>query len=84
MIETILMHKAEIIEAVLSIVVVASVIVCGTKTPDPETWLGKAYKVLEWASLTFGKAKDTGENPVEKVEVKVAEGSTEKVDETKE
>ena len=83
MIETLLMHKAEIIEAVLGIVVVASVIVGGTKTPDPETWLGKAYKVLEWASLTFGKAKDTGEKPVEKIEVQVAEGSTEKVDETK-
>jgi hypothetical protein len=35
MIETILMHKAEIIEAVLGVVVVASVIVGGTKTPHP-------------------------------------------------
>ena len=84
MIETILMHKAEIIEAVLGVVVVASVIVGGTKTPDPDSWLGKAYKLLECASLTFGKAKETGEKPVEKIEVKVAEGSTEKVDEAKE
>ena len=84
MIETLLMHKAEIIEAVLGVVVVASVIVGGTKSPDPDSWLGKAYKGLEWASLTFGKAKETGEKPVEKIEVKVAEGTTEKVDEAKE
>ena len=83
MIEAIMLHKAEIIEAILGIVVVASVVVGGTKTPDPDSWLGKAYKVLEWASLTFGKAKETAEKPVEKIEVKVAEGSTEKVDETK-
>ena len=83
MIETLLMHKAEIIEAVLGIVVVASVIVGGTKTPDPDSWLGKAYKLLERASLTFGKAKETGEKAVEKIEVKVAEGTTEKVDEAK-
>ena len=83
MIEAIMLHKAEIIEAILGIVVVASVVVGGTKTPDPDSWLGKAYKVLEWASLTFGKAKETGEKPVEKIEVKVAEGATEKVDETK-
>jgi|TARA_R100000455_G_C6210342_1_gene78119 hypothetical protein len=72
MIEAIMLHKAEIIEAVLGIVVVASVIVGGTKTPDPDSWLGKAYKVLEWASLTFGKAKETGKKPAEKIEVKDA------------
>ena len=72
MIEAIMLHKAEIIEAVLGIVVVARVIVGGTKTPDPNSWLGKAYKVLEWASLTFGKAKETGEKPAEKIEVKDA------------
>ena len=72
MIEAIMLHKAEIIEAVLGIVVVASVIVGGTKTPDPDSWLGKAYKVLEWASLTFSKAKETGKKPAEKIEVKDA------------
>ena len=48
MIEAIMLHKAEIIEAILGIVVVASVVVSGTKTPDPDSWLGKAYKVLEY------------------------------------
>ena len=72
MIEAIMIHKAEIIEAVMGIVVVASVIVAGTKTPDPNTVMGKIYKVVEWASLTFGKAKQTGDKPVEKIEVKDA------------
>ena len=83
MIEAIMLHKAEIIEAILGIVVVASVVVGGTKTPDPDSWLGKAYKIIEWASLTFGKAKQTGEKPVEKIEVEVAKGETEKVEESK-
>jgi hypothetical protein len=82
MIESILANKAVIIEAVMSIIVVASVIVAGTKTPDPSTWLGKIYKAVEWASLTFGKAKETGEPPwdKEKIKVKEVKGTTEKVD----
>ena len=72
MIEAIMLHKAEIMEAGMGIVVVASVIVAGTKTPDPNTVMGKIYKVVEWASLTFGKAKQTGDKPVEKIEVKDA------------
>ena len=72
MIEAIMLHKAEIIEAVMGIVVVASAIVAGTKTPDPNTVMGKIYKVVEWASLTFGKAKQTGETPVKKIKVKDA------------
>ena len=72
MIEAIMLHKAEIIEAVMGIVVVASVIVAGTKTPAPTPVMAKLYKVVEWASLTFGKAKQTGDKPVEKIEVKDA------------
>ena len=72
MIENILAHKGEIIDMVMGIIVVASVVVAGTKTPDPDSWLGKVYKVIEWASLTFGKAKETGKKPVEKIEVKDA------------
>ena len=83
MIENILAHKAEIIEMVMGFIVVASVVVAGPKTPDPDSWLGKAYKVIEWASLTFGKAKQPGEKPVEKIEVEVVKGKTEKVEESK-
>ena len=42
------------------VVVAASMMVAGTKTPDPSTLLGRAYKLIEWASLSFGKSKDTG------------------------
>jgi hypothetical protein len=46
-----------ILVAVLGVVGAASAIVGGTNTPDPDTLLGKIYKIVEWASLTFGKAK---------------------------
>tara|TARA_R110002110_G_scaffold401991_1_gene619090 strand:+ start:293 stop:547 length:255 start_codon:yes stop_codon:yes gene_type:complete len=83
MIEALLSNQAEIIEAVMSIVVIASLLVAGTKTPDPSTILGKVYKVVEWASLTFGKAKESGVVVPEKIEVETVLGTTEKVDEAK-
>ena len=49
-----------IVGAVLGAVAAASAVINGTKTPDPSTFLGKIYKMIEWASLTFGKAKQTG------------------------
>tara|TARA_R110000850_G_scaffold243993_1_gene368890 strand:+ start:261 stop:467 length:207 start_codon:yes stop_codon:yes gene_type:complete len=67
----------------MSIVVIASLLVAGTKTPDPSTILGKVYKVVEWASLTFGKAKESGVVVPEKIEVETVLGTTEKVDEAK-
>lgn len=42
------------------VVIAASMMVAGTKTPDPDTLLGRAYKLIEWASLSFGKSKDIG------------------------
>jgi len=80
MIETLLSNQAEIIEAVMAVVVLASLLVAGTKTPDPSTILGKVYKVVEWASLTFGKTKETGVVVPEKIEVEMVKG---KVDEVK-
>ena len=49
-----------IVGAVLAVVAAASMMINGTRTPNPDTLLGKAYKMIEWASLTFGKAKQTG------------------------
>ena len=49
-----------IVGAVLGAVAAASTVINGTKPPDPSTFLGKIYKMIEWASLTFGKAKQTG------------------------
>ena len=80
MIEALLSNQGVIIEAVMSLVVVASLIVAGTKTPDPSTVLGKIYKVVEWASLTFGKTKESGVVVPEKIEVEMVKG---KVDEVK-
>jgi len=80
MIEALLSNQAEIIEAVMAVVVLASLLVAGTKTPDPSTILGKVYKVVEWASLTFGKTKETGVLVPEKIEVEMVKG---KVDEVK-
>jgi len=80
MIEALLSNQGAIIEAVMSLVVVASLIVAGTKTPDPSTVLGKIYKVVEWASLTFGKTKESGVVVPEKIEVEMVKG---KVDEVK-
>ena len=41
-----------------SIVLIASLITAGTKTPDPATKLGKVYKVIEVLALVVGRAKD--------------------------
>ena len=49
-----------IVGAVLAVVAAASMMINGTRTPNPDTLLGKVYKMIEWASLTFGKAKQTG------------------------
>tara|TARA_R100001143_G_C3244744_1_gene80780 strand:- start:96 stop:329 length:234 start_codon:yes stop_codon:yes gene_type:complete len=49
-----------ILGGVLGVVAAASLVVNGTKTPDPNSIMGKAYKVIEWLSLTFGRAKHTG------------------------
>ena len=53
-------NRDVIVGAVLGVVAAASMMINGTKTPIPDTILGKVYKMIEWASLTFGKAKQTG------------------------
>jgi len=66
--------RDQILGGVLAVIAAAATVVGGTKTPAPGSWLGRIYKMVEWASLTFGKAKDTGEKKVakaEKVEVAV-------------
>jgi hypothetical protein len=51
--------NAETIVATLGgIVTVASLITASTKTPDPNSAIGKAYKLVECAALVVGKAKD--------------------------
>ena len=51
-----------IAQVLLGIVVLANVIVNGTKTPKPGTWLGKIYKLIDWMALNLTKkAKDKGD-----------------------
>ena len=60
MLELIMSKGNLILTTVTSIVTITSLIVAGTKTPDPDSILGKVYKVLEFLSLTVGKAKESG------------------------
>jgi hypothetical protein len=68
--------RDQILGGGLAVIAAAAMVVGGTKTPAPGSWLGKIYRVIEWASLTFGKAKDTGvkvEPAPEVLEVKTEE-----------
>jgi|TARA_R110000803_G_scaffold39314_2_gene84755 hypothetical protein len=60
MLDLVMSNLDVIISTVTGIITVASLIVAGTRTPNPDTILGKLYKVVEFASLTIGKSKDTG------------------------
>mgnify|MGYP004452132075 FL=1 len=57
-----------ILGGVLGVVAAASLVVNGTKTPDPSSLMGKVYKIIEWLSLTFGGAKQTGVEDKKKAE----------------
>jgi len=53
-------HSDQIIDALTAIVTGASAIAALTPTPKDDTFLGKAYKVVDWLALNVGKAKQTG------------------------
>jgi len=55
-----------ILGAALAVIAAAAAVVGGTNTPTPGSWFSRIYKIVEWLSLTFGKAKDTGSKPVSK------------------
>lgn len=50
-------HADAIVSTATGVVTIASIITAATDTPPPDTWLGKAYKVLEVLALVLGKAK---------------------------
>ena len=60
MLEMITSNSDLILVTITGIVTITSILVAGTKTPSPDTVLGKIYKVLEFLSLTIGRAKETG------------------------
>ena len=80
MLELVTNNSDVILSPVPGVLPLASLIIAGTKTPDPDTVLGKRYKAVEFLSLTIGKAKETGKPEVKPEEVEVIKGTTEKVD----
>ena len=60
MLQTIIDNSDVILSTLTGIVTIASIIVAGTRTPSPDSVMGKIYKAVEFLSLTIGKAKDTG------------------------
>jgi hypothetical protein len=59
-------HSEQIIEALTAIVTGASALAALTPTPKDDTFLGKAYKLVDWLALNVGKAKETGKQEVKK------------------
>lgn len=57
MLDYIISNPERALETVTSVVTIASVITMNTDTPSPDTWLGKAYKIIEILALVVGKAK---------------------------
>lgn len=57
-------HSDQIIDALTAIVTGASALAALTPTPKDDTFMGKAYKVVDWLALNVGKAKDTGKQEV--------------------
>jgi lysozyme family protein len=53
----------ETAQGACAVVTIASLVVAGTRTPDPNTKLGKVYKFVETVALVIGKAKQTGLPP---------------------
>jgi|TARA_R110000787_G_scaffold155645_2_gene269391 hypothetical protein len=79
MLENITSNLDVIISTITGVITVASILIAGTRTPAPDTMLGKIYKALEFLSLTVGKAKETGMTPVVAEEVPMVKGKTEKI-----
>jgi hypothetical protein len=79
MLETLTSNIEIIVSTLTGIITIASIVIAGTATPDPDSALGKVYKVVELLSLTVGKAKETGKKEVAVEEVPTVKGKTEKI-----
>jgi len=56
---TYLLANAEsIIAALTAIVAAASAVAALTPTPSDDSFVAKAYKIVDWLALNVGKAKD--------------------------
>ena len=54
----ILENSTELIGIATAIVTAASAIAALTPTPQDDTWVGKAYRIVDWLALNIGRAKD--------------------------
>ena len=58
MISYIIENKEQLFGVVTSVIAAASAIAALTPTPKDDTFIGKAYKVIDWLALNVFKAKD--------------------------
>jgi hypothetical protein len=58
MIDYILTNKGGLFGALTAIIAAASAIAALTPTPKDDTFIGKAYKIIDWLALNVFKAKD--------------------------
>ncbi len=58
MISYIIENKEQLFGVVTAIIAAASAIAALTPTPKDDTFIGKAYKVIDWLALNVLKAKD--------------------------
>jgi len=61
MLDLFMENKEFLLITLTQVIAVASLLVAGTKTPDPATILGKVYTVVEFLALNFARAKEVGE-----------------------
>jgi len=54
----ILENSTGLIGIATAIVTAASAIAALTPTPRDDTWVGKAYRIVDWLALNIGRAKD--------------------------
>mgnify|MGYP000350487513 CR=1 FL=1 len=61
MINYIIENKEQLFGVVTAVIAAASAIAALTPTPADDTFIGKAYKVIDWLALNIFKAKDSGD-----------------------
>lgn len=58
MINYIIENKEQLFGVVTAVIAAASAIAALTPTPKDDTFIGKAYKIVDWLALNVLKAKD--------------------------
>lgn len=58
MLDYLLSNPERILSVATGAVTIASLVTANTETPDPDTWLGKAYRIIEILAMVVGKAKN--------------------------